>query len=244
MDTSISGSELIQTTPQCRELLLGQCAPPVEFVSRLRRRAPGGAPVLFESASFDGPLPTLRKSFVVTRALVRVELRGQQASLTPLCDEAGELIARLTKRLDAPRAAGPTGHSDDERLRAPSALDALRAVAGCVADRAPSPLPPGIFGALSYELVDHFEALGPRKPDPLGEPDASFVLAQDMVVYDHERGRVDVIVRGLPGDRLAAVRNRLDALVALLEAGEPERERVSGPPGRASRSCCAPSPWA
>ena len=44
-------------------------------------------------------------------------------------------------------------------------------------------LAPGLFGAFSYEVGDQFECLPSRRPDPLDEPDASFV--EDLGADSH-----------------------------------------------------------
>ena len=73
--------------------------------------------------------------------------------------------------------------TEGERLREPSCLDALRGVAsliGDVEDSAECVLAPGLFGAFSYEVVDRFESLPPRRPDPLAEPDRSVTTRPRM----------------------------------------------------------------
>ncbi len=58
-------------------------------------------------------------------------------------------------------------------------------------------LPPfsgGMVGFLSYDAVRQFEpTLGPPPPDALGIPDALFMLADTLVVFDHRLRRMQVI---------------------------------------------------
>ena len=184
----------------------------------LQRRLRG--PCLLESL---GPrLPTTRRSIVCARGLLRLELRGDRALVDPLVPGAERLL-QTPIAVPQPQA-GPAPLDDTERLKSPSVLDALRRLAGLIADEGDDALlPPGIFGALSYEIVDRFEELPPRRPDPLDEPDASFVLVADMVVFDHEHGLVQVVTRPLPGEQPEAAAARhatcLEALQA--EAADP-----------------------
>ncbi|HEX5791333.1 MAG TPA: anthranilate synthase component I, partial [Luteolibacter sp.] len=52
----------------------------------------------------------------------------------------------------------------------------------------------GMVGYLSYDAVRQFEpTLGPAPADPLGIPDAMFVLADTLLVFDHRLRRVQVV---------------------------------------------------
>lgn len=161
------------------------------------------------------------KSLVVPEGVVRLTLRGEEARYAPLSERGTPLLAALAGRLADASRRGDTLHArfpvaprspalpDEERLRAPCVLDAVRALVGLVADDdAPLP-PPGAYGCFSYEMVDLFEELPARRPDPNREADAHLVFALDLVLYDHARGEVQVITRGLDGDeRQAEERHR------------------------------------
>lgn len=58
-------------------------------------------------------------------------------------------------------------------------------------------LPPfsgGIVGYLSYDAVSQFEpTLSPPPPDTLGIPDALFILADTLLVFDHRLRRLQII---------------------------------------------------
>jgi anthranilate synthase component 1 len=218
------GPPLILTAPLVTELPAAACQSEVEVLARLRGDGRKGL-ALLESAT--GPvLATTRRTLLVTRALARLELRAGRAAVSALCDGVGPLIAQLTPRLTVAGDSAGAARDDAATLRAPSLLDAVRAAAGALRDRTPAPLPPGLFGAFGYEIVDRFEALPPRAGDPLDEPDASFVLAGDVVVRDHESGRVHVITRGLPWEGADAVRARHAQTLALLR--EPARAAAAG----------------
>ncbi|MBI5851644.1 MAG: anthranilate synthase component I family protein [Planctomycetes bacterium] len=212
----------LECTPLERSLSLDGCAEPLTVTQRLRELGTGAGSVLFESGDFDGALPTLRWSFVVARALVRLRLRSGTWRVEPSCDSGREVAAILRSRAEI--AAEPcAAHDDGSRLRASSSLDLLRDASMVLRDVRPATLPPGVFGAIAYDFVDAFEELGPRKPDPLDEPDASFVLVQDVIVFDHAKRRVHLIARGLPHETLDDVRARLFALEQAVRPGEATR---------------------
>ena len=58
----------------------------------------------------------------------------------------------------------------------------------------------GLERGQSFEgrTADRFETLPARGPDPLAEPDASFVLVSDSVVFDRDTDSVTVVSRPLP----------------------------------------------
>jgi anthranilate synthase component 1 len=62
-------------------------------------------------------------------------------------------------------------------------------------------LPPfygGMVGYLAYDAVRQFEpTLGAPPPDPLGVPDAVFLLADTLLVFDHRLRRLQVIANAL-----------------------------------------------
>ena len=135
--------------------------------------------------------------------------------------------------MTVPNERAEPGTPDDLVLAAPSALDVLRAAAGLISDSRPdAPLPPGLLGAFGHELVDRWEDLGPRNPDPLDEPDFTFVLAFDMAVYDGASGRATAIVRGLPWERASDVAARADRLASMMRTRphviEPEKAEPGG----------------
>ena len=224
------GPPAVKTTPLVSGFPAGRCLTAVDLYGHLRGVGKGRGLVLLESGASPGQvLPTTRCSVVVTRALLRIELRGGCARYVALVPEAHGLLEQLAGRLprarrdgdalvaEFPVSPGEPGVVDGERLRAASVLDGLRAGAALIGDRGTAvPLAPGLFGALGYELVDHFEALPPRRPDPLDEPDASMVLAADAVVFDHRSEDAQVITRGLPWEEVRAVQSRHDAVCGLL----------------------------
>jgi anthranilate synthase component 1 len=109
------------------------------------------------------------------------------------------------------------GLADEDRLKSPSSLDAIRVLAGLVEDDEPGQgPPPGVYGAFSYEMVDRWEELPPRRRGAFDEPDANFVFALDAVLFDHIQGEVRIITRALTAfdesDARACHQSYIDAL--------------------------------
>ncbi|MCA8944338.1 MAG: anthranilate synthase component I family protein [Planctomycetes bacterium] len=201
---------------------------PLELLDELRRDGVRGV-ALLESADLAGDRGSPRRSILVTRALLRVEVLADGARVVePLVPGAERLVDELERR--APDAPAPTPPLEAEaRLRAPEPLlDFIRAAAGLVGDRAAVPFPAGIVGAFGYDVVDRFENIGPRKPDPFDEPDASFVVVGDIVVFDHREGTADVVTRGMPWEAATEAKRRH---VAACERVRALRVREDDPAG-------------
>jgi anthranilate synthase component 1 len=85
----------------------------------------------------------------------------------------------------------------------------------------------GAVGFVSYDAVRHFERLPDDNPDDLKLPDAAFLLAHTIVVFDHARQRIQVVSNAdlSRGDVRTAYRraiSRIDEVVARLNAPLPE----------------------
>ncbi len=75
----------------------------------------------------------------------------------------------------------------------------------------------GMVGYLSYDAVRQFEpSLGPPPPDTLGIPDAMFLLADTLLVFDHRLRRLQVIANAF-----------IDEFVTLEGAYEAARDKIS-----------------
>lgn len=91
----------------------------------------------------------------------------------------------------------------------------------------PNPaLPPfsgGMVGYLSYDAVRQFEpTLGAPPEDPLGIPDALFMLADILLVFDHRLRRLQVIANAFlddhptPAEAYAAAQGRIASIIEIL----------------------------
>jgi len=221
-------------------------APPQPIAVLRAMGGSGARHVLLESAGAprDGATPpSIRRSILAMRPLLHMETRRVEGRARTvweaLTEDAAPLLARLAAlhpgarepavaavggrlTLDAEiptRGSGAGVLEDGAVLRQPSALDPMRATAGLLrdaGDSARAALAPGVFGALAYDLVDHFEELPARRPDPVDDPDVGMVLCADFVVWDSAGSRAQVITRGLPWETVDAVRQRHGEQVALV----------------------------
>lgn len=227
-----------------------RCRPPLDLFDGLLRTTSARGAVLMESAAKGEKAGT--RSLVVPSGLVRLEVRGEHAVYRGLAPEARPLLEVLANldgaestselvRARLPAGGADPSLTDEERLQAPSVLDAVRALAGLVVDETPAHPATGVYGAFSYELVDRWEELPPRPRDPWNEPDLSVVLALDAILYDHREGEVRVVTRSITrsDERWADERHRgyLDSLQHLGRTSVPravcarplEDEKVAEP---------------
>lgn len=232
------GAPAASCTPFVHERALADCCEPVELLRRVRSSIAGAA--LFESRA------RTPHTLVVTRAALRLTLRGAEVEVALLDRDAEPLLDLYAARVEGARRdgdvvrapvadrAGAAAMLDSERLLLESAFDPLRALAGLVADRAQvtvaAPVPVLVCGAFAFDVVDRFDDLGDRRPDPFDDADVEVVLALDLVRYEPGRGVASVITRGLPWEPMAAVHARRERVLAALAAGP-----LSGEADAASR---------
>lgn len=201
--------------------------------------------------SADQGAPEGRHSLVVPRAAMRLVIRRGEATFSPMVGEAAALIGALHRIFPHGQVNDAGGLSvafepdlhdpsldDEARLKAPSVLDAVRALAGLVSGSSSDATPPGVYGAFSYEIVDAFDSLPPRKPCPFDEPDATFVLALDTISYDHAAREVSVVTRAVSSDDDADAERRhadvIDLLTSSREAASESRyDHLGAMPERA-----------
>jgi anthranilate synthase component 1 len=87
-------------------------------------------------------------------------------------------------------------------------------------------LPPfsgGMVGYLAYDAVRQFEpTLGDSPPDSLGVPDAFFMLADTLLVFDHRLRRLQIIANAFldehssPAEAYAAASGRIESIIEIL----------------------------
>jgi len=104
-----------------------------------------------------------------------------------------------------------------------AALEREMAAFKPVANPALPPFSGGMVGYLSYDAVRQFEpTLGAPPADPLGIPDALFMLADTLLVFDHSLRRLQVIANAFlddhpsPAEAYAAARGRIAAIIEIL----------------------------
>ena len=136
--------------------------------------------------------------------------------------EGGERLARYSFIGANPRRVIRTGpgeeHEGDPLIPLEAALAGLRAVELPGLPR----LTGGAVGYVAYEAVRHFEPRVPaNEADPVGIPEAMFLLCDSLVVFDHIRHTIRVVAHcRLDGDVEASYRRAaetIDAIAARLE---------------------------
>ncbi len=170
-----------------------------------------------------------------TPVSVYLRLRGQGPSFLLESVEQGEQIGRysflgtqptmiLTARGDRVSLGGGSGASLAEHQG-----DPLRVLAAVLAKRRSVSLPGlprftgGAVGYMGYDLVRFIERLPATATDDLvGVPDATFLFADQLVIFDHVRHRLLVMTNArLEGDLTSAYAEavaRVDALVARIRS--------------------------
>jgi anthranilate synthase component 1 len=92
-----------------------------------------------------------------------------------------------------------------------------------VANPALPPFSGGMVGYLAYDAVRQFEpTLGDSPPDSLGVPDALFMLADTLLVFDHRLRRLQIIANAFldehpsPAEAYAAASGRIQSIIEIL----------------------------
>lgn len=124
------------------------------------------------------------------------ELTIREGSRTETVEISGDVLAELERRMAGYR---PVPHGD------------------------PPPFWGGLVGYLAYDAVRQFEpTVGGPPPDDLGVPDAVFLLADTLVIFDHRLRRLLVVANAFlddfesAADTYAEARGRVAAMVEIL----------------------------
>ncbi|CAI8022207.1 Anthranilate synthase component 1 [Geodia barretti] len=163
--------------------------------------------------SVEGGESVARYSFLGSRPRVIVESRGNEVKRRYLRDG----------RTETTESADP--------------LSALRDVLQDVVPANIEGLPPfhgGFVGYLAYDAVRRFERLPESVEDSLGLPDAMFLLADSVLVFDRARNVIQVVVNAsVPDASLAdqaydAAEAQIEATVSEIRAPLPYRLGLPG----------------
>jgi len=195
--------------PVYRELL-SDALSPVQAFCRLDR---GEAAGLFESVI--GGEKVGRYSFVASDPFLLLEARGTKVT--------------IQRRRPSTGTAARDDRWKTEELEAANPLETLRQQVQAMRVAHMAELPPFIGGAVGYagyDTVRYVERLPNAPQDDRGLPDLAFGLFDHMVVFDHVRKTVHVLVladlRGADGDEVArryqSACRRLDGYVEALNA--------------------------
>ncbi|MFH1485423.1 MAG: anthranilate synthase component I [Chloroflexota bacterium] len=89
----------------------------------------------------------------------------------------------------------------------------------------------GAVGYLSYETVRHFEELPSPQVNPLGLPEATFLLTDTLLVFDHLKHKIVVVSHVRMNGNLdlayAEAAERIDSLVAKLRRPLKQKSRAA-----------------
>ncbi|MFU8802260.1 MAG: anthranilate synthase component 1 [Bradymonadaceae bacterium] len=188
-----------QVLPVSRRL--SRAPDPMELFARITGDGTRPDTLLLESA--DSVRGVGLRSILVTGCAVRASCTGREvrlealsangASTLPYLARELKKVGHLKKRDDVlifEPAAGEEIVNESDRLRAPSCLDAVRAMTlGWQVVTSPGPLSMICPGVFAYDFVEHFEALPPTTAESVEFPDFVFWLPEEMVVIDHESRR-------------------------------------------------------
>jgi anthranilate synthase component 1 len=161
-----------------------------------------------EAALFESPIGAGRRaerSFLFIRHALRLTANDRTVHIVPVSDEgravqnglAAELqgIASVEETSDGLTAVFPPRMevgSDRDRIKAPSAADALRILLtkqlGNVSD-----VPIRMPGIFSYDFLEQIESLPPPKTDSSPFPDYVFWLPEVIVILNHVDKTAEVI---------------------------------------------------
>jgi anthranilate synthase component 1 len=202
-----------------RHSFIADCETPVSAFLKLRALAPSEPAFLLESA--DQGQRVGRWSFIGVRP--RSVLRWSLGDPGDPYALAAELVAGFRQLPHAGFGSHPGGASG--------------VAVGGRADEAP--FAGGAVGFFGYDLVRTVEPLGEGGPDPLGLPDMALMLSDVLVIFDHLKHTVTILVNvevdaGMePTDavierRYAEAAQTIAELRQALDGPVPHAERVGG----------------
>ena len=223
---------------------LDRCPDPITLFRELTDGGRRPDTLLLES----GDTSTRRgeRSFIATRAALRLVCRGRLVTVRALHPNGRSLLPWLAERLDA-RAEilqaddaleatfpPPPRGSEEARLHAPSPVDVLRALAfGLANGETDVTTAPTVAGAFAYDLLGVHEQLPPWRADPIGFPDFEMWLPDRSIWLDHRRQRATVVAHVFGGVHAEPAYH--DALAAIAELARACEAAASEPAEAALR---------
>jgi len=187
---------------------------------------------LLETADASSDVGT--NTLIMTHAAVKVVCRGHRVTFDALSPngqralkvigerlEGRALLASREDRLDATFAPLPKA-SMDARLKAPSPIDALRAMAmGWELVHEPHPLVLPTVGVFAFDFVEVYEPMPEVASTDADEdfPDFIFWLPETVLLFDHGKGVLTAVAHVFGGDGShVSYHDATTRLTALLEA--------------------------
>ncbi len=191
-----------------------------------------GAQTLFETGDIADDAH--RRSVLVVDVAAEVEVRGSHARVTARSHQGRSVVAEMARSLGSfvvdfsaeslhlvfPRTSHET---DDDRQKAPSPLDAIRALVTATVTGDVGPFAVLAPVLLAYDLVDAFEELPSARADAHGVPDAIALLAETCVVIDATARTTKVLATAFGSDEsvLHDAVQRLSRVESILEGVGP-----------------------
>lgn len=185
----------------------------IRILTRKLQVEPDPAALFFKLAPEDQPVALLQtadasglcseRSILMSRMALRFLCRQRSVEIEALTDAGDSALEwlesqwsgcqRQGRRLlkDYPEAV--QRGRDEDRLKAPSPIDALRLFAESWTlleePSQPSFLTAGVF---AFDLIDVYEPIANTQADPLRWPDIEFYAPEDMIVIDHRHATTRV----------------------------------------------------
>jgi len=119
--------------------------------------------------------------------------------------------------------------SEEDRLNLKTHIDIIRKIA-FLFKPTEKPFVPycGLFGAISYDFIDQFEDLPANKDDILKEPDYELYFLDNLFIYEHRTGKLNLIANAIILGNKDAVLKRcnriLDGYEKALELPSPKKK--------------------
>lgn len=171
--------------------------------------------LLFEGK--DGP------TLLMQAAAVRIECRGETATLAALTPNGRSLLRTIAVQLGADADGGTLAlhlppsrsHDAEERLQAHTPLHALRLLLRNVMSQSDDPFTVAAVGIVAFYYAAITEDLAPNPEDPLGFPDYLFWIPESLLLFDAE-GRARILCAAFPDpEPKRTERNHHDAVARL-----------------------------
>ncbi len=204
-----------------RETFIADCETPVSAFLKLRALAPDEPSFLLESA--DQGQRVGRWSFIGIKP--RDVLRWSLADGGDPYALAAEHVSRYRQ---APLTDTAIGEATSEERSVPRGA---RASADGHRSKAPTsdrpPFTGGAVGFFGYDLVRTVEPLGEPAKDTIGLPDMALMLTDALVVFDHLKHTITILVNAeeerdpSPGDGLARARSTIEEIRCALAGPVP-----------------------
>jgi anthranilate synthase component 1 len=175
---------------------------------------PDGQRARFLLESVDRGIQVGRYSFIGVSPASILRLDGDTLTITRGGESASTPLA----------GRDPLSFIRDEIAHAPALDDA----------DIPGPFA-GAVGYISYDVARHFERVPAHSADGLGLPDCYFMIPRTLVIFDHVRSEMEIVVlppAGDPDRAYTAAGERIEALLRALSA--PLRLSNGTGPGAAS----------